>query len=105
MESLFLELLISCQDQSEALHLKVLCYFPLFSMSNGTPYIIAKPCATPTDGTNTVAADPGVSYAFGGTYNYSCQANYCYGGNKTSTCTADGTWSLTPPTCSGKVSV
>ena len=60
-------------------------------------------CSNPQDGVQTVSVDASISYVFGDNYTYACNDGYKYNGAKDSTCKADGTWSLSPPTCAGDV--
>ena len=64
---------------------------------------LAAPCGSPTNGEETVAVDTSISYVFGDTYTYVCNNGYEYSGEVESTCQSDGTWSLSPPTCTCEI--
>ena len=59
-------------------------------------------CTAPTNGENTEPVDATKTYLDGQTYTYECTAGYDYLDTMITTCQPDGSWSLTPPACSGE---
>ena len=60
------------------------------------------PCSSPPGGVQTVQVDTSILYVFGQTYTYVCNEGYENSGALVSTCQSDGSWSLSPPTCTGE---
>ena len=64
--------------------------------------ILARPCSSPPDGTNTQEVDPSSLYEVGETYTYICEDGYGPSGDTVSTCLLNNQWTLSPPTCNSK---
>ena len=59
-------------------------------------------CPPPANGINTEEVAGSAQYVYDDEYEYVCRVGYTGSDNMVSTCQADGTWSLSPPTCTGK---
>ena len=66
--------------------------------------ILASLCDAPTDGINTQRVDQDKVYEVGDTYTYICDDGLVPTGDTVSTCLHRNVWSLSPPTCTGKIS-
>ena len=63
--------------------------------------ISAVTCPALVNGSNTEPVNNSSPYVYQDTYTYICTDGYEYSGDLVTTCTAAGTWSLSPPSCNG----
>ena len=81
-----------------------LSYFVILSIL--TPilaFISAAPCQSPTNGVNTKAVHASPPYVYQSVYEYECIVGYVTSDDMVSTCQGNGTWSTSPPTCTGEI--
>ena len=64
-------------------------------------HLLVVSCPSPLEGINTILVNTSTSYVYGDVYTYKCEGGYEFSGALQSTCQPNGTWSLSPPACTG----
>ena len=68
-------------------------------------FISGVSCGELSNGTKTEPVPSETSLSYGDNYLYKCQPGYEYDGDMIAACLATGTYSITPPTCTGKYTI